>query len=290
MEPVITVGLDGTPESVAAAGWAAREAALRGATLRLLHAWVLLSLESAQSPSEEDQNYWARQIVDGARAAIEQRFPDLPIVEDLVRADPRDALRAAADASGMLVLGSRDMAPLTSYFLGDVGLQVLARSPVPTVLVRAREDSADTTDTGDEGDVVVGLSLHGPCDALVAFAFESAAKRDVVLRAVHGIRVPVPAYTRTDVDSYISASLLEGARRNLSEALRPWRSEYPRVRVEEVVRTESPARAAVRGASGAGLLVVGRRQEPLPLRPRIGPVLQAAVHHAPCPVAVVPHE
>ncbi|MFB7559329.1 universal stress protein [Streptomyces brevispora] len=287
MKPVITVGLDGTPESLAAADWAAREAVLRGATLHLLHAWVLLSFESTQSSPEEDQNYWAKQIVDDARATIEQRFPDLPIIEDLVREDPRDALRETADASELLVLGSRDMAPLASYFLGDVGLQVMARSPVPTILVRAREHGAAVV---DEGDVVVGLSLHGPCDALVDFAFESAARRDATLRAVHGVRLPVPAYTRTGVDSYISVNLLEGAQRDLSEALRPWRKEYPRVRVEEVVRTESPARAVVRGASGAGLLVVGRRQEPPPLRPWIGPVLQAAVHHASCPVAVVPHK
>ncbi|MCZ0992003.1 universal stress protein [Streptomyces noursei] len=39
MQDVVTVGVDGTPEATAAVLWAAREAELRRARLRLLHAW-----------------------------------------------------------------------------------------------------------------------------------------------------------------------------------------------------------------------------------------------------------
>lgn len=38
MSRTVTVGLDGSPESLAAADWAAREALLRAAPLRLVHA------------------------------------------------------------------------------------------------------------------------------------------------------------------------------------------------------------------------------------------------------------
>lgn len=83
---------------------------------------------------------------------------------------------------------------------------------------------------------------------------------------------------------------MEQARRELDEVLRPWREKFPRVRVVDEVRLESPAQAVVQAAADSDLLMVGRRKHPPALGPRLGPVVQAAVHHADCPVAVVPHE
>ncbi|WP_308216795.1 universal stress protein [Streptomyces fragilis] len=42
--------------------------------------------------------------------------------------------------------------------------------------------------------------------------------------------------------------------------------------------------------SDAGLLVVGRRETGHRVGARIGSVAHAALHHAGCPVAVVPHD
>ncbi|WP_030354263.1 universal stress protein [Streptomyces scopuliridis] len=286
MNPMVTAGLDGTPESLSAALWAAQEASARRAALRLLHAWVLLSPDRGDQQPENDQNYWPKRIVAEAGRTIEERFPDLRLYEDLVREEPVKALLEAAGESETLVLGSRDMAPLASLFLGDIGMHVLARSRTPTVLVRAREDSAPIT---EDGDVVLGLSLSGPCDALIEYGFDAAARRDVTLRVVHGRNLPPPAYNRGGLDPYLSHEMTREARRDLTQALRPWRDRFPDVPVVETVRMQSPARAVVRDIAGTGLLVVGRREERPALSPRIGHVLSAAVHHAPCPVAVVPH-
>ncbi|WP_159062426.1 universal stress protein, partial [Streptomyces caniscabiei] len=42
MSRTVTVGIDGSPESLAAAAWAAREARLRALPLRLLNVWEMV--------------------------------------------------------------------------------------------------------------------------------------------------------------------------------------------------------------------------------------------------------
>lgn len=211
MNAVVTVGLDGTPESLSAALWAAQEASARGATLRLLHAWVMLAPEGDAQQSENDPNYWPKRIVSDARDAIGQRFPDLRVYEDLVAREPMDALLEAATESQTLVLGSRALSSLTGYFLGDIGMHVLARAEVPTVLVRAGEDTAPIT---EDGDVVLGLSLRRPCDELIEYAFDAAIRRDSTLRVVHGRNLPPSAYNRGGLDPYLSHELTREAQQD----------------------------------------------------------------------------
>ncbi|MFI9052151.1 universal stress protein [Streptomyces sp. NPDC053427] len=289
MKDVVTVGLDGTPESLSAARWAAHEARLRNARLRLLHAWVLLAPEqtAAPSPGSQDQNYWPHRIMAEARETVRAQEPDLPLEEVLATKDPLEALTAVAGESDAIILGSRDLGPLSRYVLGETGLQMVTRTETPVILVRAQHATA----TGRDGDVVVGLSLHEPCEALLAFAFDSAARRGVTLRAVHGQHLPAHAYNRGGgVEPYAAEVTAADTRRELDEALRPWREKFPEVRVEARVELESPAPALLHDAADAGLLVVGRRHKRRLLAARIGHVVQAAVHHAPCAVAVVPHE
>ncbi|MEU2869767.1 universal stress protein [Streptomyces olivoreticuli] len=122
------------------------------------------------------------------------------------------------------------------------------------------------------------------------FAFDAAARRGVSVRAVHGRSLPAQAYAPWGIDPDMAEELAADARKTLGDALRPWRAKFPAVDVTEPVHLESPARVLVQAAAGAALLVTGRRQKRSALAPPIGPVLQAALHHAPCPVAVVAHE
>ncbi|MFD0268206.1 universal stress protein [Streptomyces sp. NPDC127106] len=290
MDPVVTVGLDGSPESLAAARWAADEADRRRLTLRLLHAWPMLAPEPTHVPAEIDQNYWAKKLVHKARAELQATHPGLPIVGELVADDAQDALLRAASQSEMTVLGSRGLELVESYFLGDISTPVVARAERPVVLVRAGARSDGPPTPRPPGGVVVALKLRGPCDDLLAFAFETAAARGVPLRAVHGESLPVHAYTPWGVDHEVTEEIKQEARKRLNLALHPWREKFPQLDVADSIALESPARALARAAEGAGLLVVGRRKHRPPLAPRLGSVAQAAIHHARCPVAVVPHD
>ncbi|WP_405885404.1 universal stress protein [Streptomyces sp. NBC_01136] len=290
MESVVTVGLDGSPESLAAAHWAADEAERRKFTLRLLHAWPLLVPEPTRIPAEVDQNYWAKRIVHNARAELQARHPGLSIVGNLVADDAQNALLQAASESDMTVLGSRGLGAVGSYFLGDISMPVVARAERPVVLVRAEtREAGPPSGPHTARGVVVALKLHGPCDDLLEFAFGTAAARGVPLRAVHGRSLPLHARVPWGTDHAIAEEITQDAQKHLSQALRPWREKFPGVEVVESIALESPAKAVIQAADGAGLLVVGRRTHRPGPAPRLGPVAQAAAHHARCPVAVVPH-
>ncbi|MER5202155.1 universal stress protein [Streptomyces sp. NPDC002825] len=288
MEPVVTVGLDGSPESMAAARWAADEAERRKVTLRLMHAWPNLAPEPVRAASEIDQNYWAKRLVHQAQAELQARHPGLVIVGNLVADDAQDALVKAASEAELTVLGSRGLTSAESYFLGSVSMAVVARATRPVALVRPEPREKGTSPAPRS--VVVALKLHGTCDDLLAFAFEAAAARGVPLQVVHGRSLPLHAHTPWGADHDVAKGITEEARKQLGEVLRPWREKFPGVEPVDAVGLESPAEAVVRAAEGAGLLVVGRRKHRPPLAPRLGPVAHAALHHARCPVAVVPHD
>lgn len=287
--PVVTVGLDGSPESLAAARWAAEEADRRKLALRLLHAWPTLAPEPVCLPAEVDQNYWAKRLVDTAQAELRARHPGLAIDKSLVADDAQHALLQAASESEMVVLGSRGLESVESYFLGDVSMPVVARAERPVVLVRAEPRKEQGPGTA-AGRVVVALKLHGSPEDLLDFAFRTAAARDLPVLAVHGRSVPLHARTPWGVDHRFSEERTRDAHEQVSTALHPWREKYPQVDVADSIRLESPAKAVVQVAEGASLLVMGRRRHRAGLVPHLGPVAQAAVHHGRCPVAVVPHD
>ncbi|MFM9589227.1 universal stress protein [Streptomyces scabiei] len=289
MEPVVTVGLDGSPASLAAGRWAADEAERRRLTLRLLHAWPLLVPEPAHTPSEVDQNYWAKRLVHTAQTELSARHPGLAVVGSLVADDAQEALLRAAAESEMLVLGSRGLASAESYFMGDVSMPVVARAERPVVLVRAEPTGRQPGATSAER-IVVAMDLGGSADGLLDFAFHSAAARGIPLLAVYGRGVPLHARMPWGVDHAVGEELSREAREELSKALKPWREKYPQVEVADSVRLASPAEAVVHAAEGAALLVVGRRTHRYGATHPLDHVAQAALHHGRCPVAVVPHE
>ncbi|MCP9207652.1 universal stress protein [Streptomyces sp. NEAU-Y11] len=271
MRPPITVGIDGFPESPPAAHWAAREALLRDVALRLVHAWILLAptdpdvTSGEDIPRGDDQNYWARRLLSDTVGELRAAHPELRVTAELVPQETVPALLAAGRDAEMLVLGSRGRGTIGGFLLGSTGRQTLARGTRPMVLVHA-------DDGGRNADVTVGLGLRRASDEVLEFAFDAAARRGGSLRAVHA------GAHRADPDATAA----------LSAALLPWRDKYPRVPVAEEITSERAGRGVVRAAAGSGLLVLGRDGAGHGGGPRLGAVTHAAVHHAPCPVAVVP--
>jgi nucleotide-binding universal stress UspA family protein len=303
MQRHVTVGVDESTESLAAAHWAAREALRRGAEVRLVHTWAWHPRPPASVPADVGERRWAEQTLDRAVVSVRSAHPGLRLVDRLVADSPVDTLLEEAEKAELLVLGSRGLGAVTGFVVGSVSQRLVARSPRPVVLVRARQTLADEHLPAPDGispeeipetpyrDVVLGLDTSRPCDELVEFAFAAAARRDARLRVLHAYRVPA-AHTVDDTSAPTPAPELLAAReRAVVATLRPWCDKFPGVPVVESVVRERAADALVQAATGAALVVVGRRirDTRLGIGPHVGPVTHAVLHHVGCPVAVVPH-
>lgn len=285
----ITVGVDGTPESEAAAAWAAREAVRRDLPLRIVHAWQWQPSDVGITADQDTQAGWARDLVRETERAVTARHPGLTVTTRILEGRTAvESLVAAAAEAGTLVLGSRGHGAIVGFLLGSVGQQVLTETERPLVLVRS-DDHPEAEAGGRE--IVVGQH-GGPDDSAAAlrFAFETAAARGAGLRAVRAWNLPpVFAYSPGSMKLADEAGGLEPYEREaLGEALRPWRERFPEVPVTEHVEIGSAAQVLLSVAGRAQLMVAGRRAHRRAVGSRIGSVAHALVHHAPCPVAVVP--
>ncbi|AOR36309.1 universal stress protein [Streptomyces fodineus] len=284
----ITAGADGTEESLAALDWAGREAVRRGLPLRVVHAWRYA--ESLATADRNTQHGWVSQGVAEAVRAVSERHPRLEVSVDVVEGEPVHALARAAAEAEMLVLGSPGHGPVLGFLLGSIGQQVIAEATRPVVLVRAGD--RPTAEAAGR-DVVVGQHGDGEDSAAtLLFAFETAAARGATVRAVRAWTLPpVFAYSPGSLKLLDDVGGLEPYEKQaLSDALEPWRERFPDVPVAEHVEMGSAGQVLLSVAGRAQLMVVGRRSHRTAVGGRIGSVTHGVLHHADCPVAVVPHE
>ncbi|WP_406369282.1 universal stress protein [Streptomyces sp. NBC_00647] len=285
----ITVGVDGSPESRAALAWAGREAVRRGVSLRVVYAWHWPPHDMVGGGDREEQALGAREMAEDAARSVADRHGGLPVTADVLDGDAVESLLAVAAETGTLVLGSRGYGAFVGFLLGSVGQRVISEAPCPVVLVRA-EDRPEAEAGGRE--IVVGQQ-GGPEDgeAGLRFAFETAAARGATVRAVRAWSLPpVFAYSPGSLKLLDEAGGLEPyEKKALAEALQPWRERFPGVPVVEHVEMGSAGQVLLSLSGQAQLMVVGRRAERSAVGVRIGSVAHAVIHHAPCPVAVVPH-
>ncbi|WP_327377861.1 universal stress protein [Streptomyces sp. NBC_01216] len=288
MSREIVAGVDGSPESLAAAEWAAREAGHRQLPLRLVHAWRWEPLDIPLQQDRATQQRIADEVLESARATLAARHPGLRLTAGVVPDTPVAALLSTEERAEMLVLGSRGHGALTGFLLGSYGRQIIAEATRPVVSVRSRDGK--TPDSGAE--IVVGQQGGAEDSApALGFAFETAAARGASVRAVRAWNLP-PLYAYSPASLALAdelGGLVPYEEKALHEALAPWRERFPEVEVIEHVEIGSAGQVLLSSSGAAQLLVVGRRARRGALGSRIGSVAHAALHLAPCPVAVVPH-
>ncbi|PYC82652.1 universal stress protein UspA [Streptomyces tateyamensis] len=287
--PVIA-GVDDPAGAGDAVDWAADEAQLRGVRLHLVHAWLW---EPHQAPESLDAQLLRRSGGEALAALAERaasRHPDLEVSSGVVDASPREALVALSAAAGLLIVGSRGSGGFPGLLVGSTSLHVAAHAACPVVVFRGPGGQFEAA-SGSRGGVAVGVHGREPCDGLLSFAFETAQRRQLPLRVVHAWSYPLvlgPGHAFPPV--YEEGHVAAEENRLLSEVLSGWREKYPEVPVTEGIVRSGPAKHLVELSQTHQLVVVGRHGEPQGPFRRLGSVSQAIVHHAHCPVAVIPVE
>ncbi|MEU7602833.1 universal stress protein [Streptomyces sp. NPDC040724] len=290
MKRTLVVGVDGSPESRAAADWAAREAVRRDLPLHVVHAWLWQPLALPLVQDRDTEARRAEDILGEAAGELTHRYPGLTVTAEVLSDAAVPALLHAGKGAELLVLGTRGHSALVGFLLGSYGQQVIAAAECPVVSVRSAHGRPVAVP--EEGEVVVGQQGGVEESAeVLRIAFEAAAARKAPLRAVRVWSLP-PVYGYSPGSMWIAdqfGGLEPYEKAALEQALAPWRLRYPEVDVVEHVERGSAGHVLLTASSDAQLLVVGRRVRESSVGAHIGSVAHAVLHHSACPVAVVPH-
>jgi nucleotide-binding universal stress UspA family protein len=287
VKPIIA-GTDGSEESLRAVEWAAREAVLRKAALRIVSVPLL---PPRMTPDPAGREAVAGIITRTARHALangmeraSQLEPGLTVDTELVESgSPARALLDHAADAAMIVLGSRGAGGLSAMVLGSVSRYLATHAPCPVVI--AREETMAV-----HREIAVGVRDPGNAAAALGFAFEEAAIRKARLLVVHawfwflpGVQ-PAEVLTGAQRAAFDPREVSAGAATALEDMLAPWREKYPGVQTGWEVVHAQPARVLASESARADLVVLGRQQD----GPAVGSVTHAVLSHAHGPVVTVP--
>ncbi len=285
-EQTVVVGIDGSTSSDAALAWAVDEASRRGLRLHLFSAAVC---EAHSGGSVDDDAHGEEAIV---RAALESA--DAHLAEALTavsEAAPRLTVTIGSGldwAGGTLVdlsarahsvvVGRSGHGPVMGAVLGSVVSYVVIHAKCPVVVVHTSSQNP----TGQRG-VAVAVGGAAGSEAALAYAFEQASLRGVLLHLVHAwwTRATARATPDTQVDQITHQRLA------LAELTAGWSERYPDVEVRVSMPVGPTVRAITDAARGAELLVVGSRGRGGFRSLLLGSVSQGVLRHAASTVVVV---
>ncbi|WP_051494185.1 universal stress protein [Streptomyces exfoliatus] len=264
----VAVGVDGAPESIAAAEWAAHESELCGAPLLIVQAdeWAGVATSRGVGPDAPCRR--VDELLIETAGAVRRLHPALEI--------DTQQLAGAGTEAGLLVLGSRG---LSGFLLGSVGMAAIVATPRPVVLVWVPGRSTvpvRSAMAGPSRDVVVGMDIDQFFDPLLDFGFREADGRGARLLALYGWSIPPVV---RDVSALVAAEREMGPdiARRLATDLRRWRLKFPSVDLVERSRVGGPAQLLLQAGENAELVVVGRRVRVCTLGAHVGPVTHAVI-------------
>jgi nucleotide-binding universal stress UspA family protein len=285
----VLVGVDGSPAALEAVRWGADEASARRCPLTLVSAWTPppRMLTETEERHDDDIQQAREQLAAALQTARDHGSSDIDVRPALRGGLATDVILELANDADLVVLGSRGFGGFRDLLLGSVSRGVAERSSAPVVVHRP----SSGTEGREAGRVVLGLEVQpgeAPAgqDEILSFAFETAARRELPLTAVHCVepfqapRMMAPNYHEDRASEAASV---------LATTLEPWRQRFAEVDVRPVIERHRASATLVDLSDGAALVVVGATGRRNLAGMTLGSVSHALLHHAKSPVAVVPH-
>jgi nucleotide-binding universal stress UspA family protein len=138
---IVTVGVDGSPDSRTALTWAAAEAAEHGADLVVLTVWqrtLLPPLGSGSVPPSGEPDQSSRAAEDLLKVIKEELGENPPVLAQprVKQGNPAQVLIEESEAADLLVVGTRGRGGFAGLVLGSVSQHVAAYAKCPVVVVR----------------------------------------------------------------------------------------------------------------------------------------------------------
>jgi nucleotide-binding universal stress UspA family protein len=282
----IIVGVDGTEGAASALRWAVEEAQLRGETVQAVLAWGLLNQFHIPAGKQEFDPHYDRYAADEALRwyvdeAVGQSHADRRVVNDLPgRAIVDEATRVDAD---LIVVGGRHLGQIRAALLGSTTYDCLHTATCPVAVIRP--GMAHHTDGGK---VVVGVDGSENAKQALQWAVDEAARRKAPLEVVHAWRIPYVGgmYGPTivgDPDTFQKVAAEEVERVVASVDTSALAAPPTTTTVNG-----GPAEALLNASREAGLAVVGSRGLGGFSGLLLGSTSSQVIHHATCPVVMVP--
>lgn len=281
----VVVGFDGSAYAARALDAAIDEAMRRDTVLEIVFGWPW----DRHSPTghgirDEAQRLYeaSRNVTDRAAERARKRAPGLNVTPHLTSEAAAVALVRAGRTAALTVIGTRGHGGFTGLLLGSVSLRVAAHCTSPLLVLRG-------ADRAPRGEVLVGVASDADTDA-VRFGFEEARRRGAELRLLHAWQYPAAPVLPAPV-AMPRGNLLqlrdseESVPRFAASALR---ETYPDVEVREEAVLESPEWALLEATRDVDVVVVAAHRGTRALGRQLGPVTHALLHHAHCPVLLVP--
>lgn len=143
----IVVGVDASDHAQAALAFAFEEAAFRGVEVHAVHAWTvplstgpgdMLPLVYDPDQLREEETRLTAELLAGWGA----KYPDVRLTHELVHAPASQALIAASDGAGLVVVGARGMGGFRGLLFGSVSQAVLHHAHCPVAVVRPSQHAS----------------------------------------------------------------------------------------------------------------------------------------------------